>query len=232
MKKRNCLVVDDQLRGIQGILEKTKRIALNNHIEIHFEELNPTDDRFYKKDTESGIYNVDETELRSFIENEYRKNFDLIVTDFAMTSDFTGIEFITLFRKINTNAKFIIYSGRPEQIAKHLFGNQEIDKVSINKIDSLLKANILRILDKNDSLDSVIIELLKKQSLDNIFENKLLETQADLVFKSIYPKFKDKKVSEIVRILQTDETQSEAFKNELVDQLVDYMIELNKDDEE
>ncbi|WP_282126177.1 hypothetical protein [Marinifilum flexuosum] len=229
MKRRNCLIVDDKLKEISEILDKTKRIAGKNSIDITFSELNPLHDKFYKKNGDDQ-YVIDQNEIISFIKDEVSKrNFDLIITDYEMHEDFSGLDIIKLYRSyINSNSKFIIYSGNPNKIANEIL--QKIENEQIKAIDSLLKAQILRILDKNDNLDNVILEILNKQPLESVITNKLTETEPDLTFKSCYPSLKGRKMSEIAEIIKRSDEEAENFKVELVDQFVDYMLELNKDE--
>lgn len=228
MRDKVCLIIDDNLSRVESTLENVVQYGLKNGIEIKFIRFNPTRREFQSNEDGSIL----KDDLKAFLhKNVLKGKIDLIACDYQLDKSLTGIDIVKIIRE-RRKTNIFLYSGRIEKIVTDILNKNKEEnntKTVLESISTLVEKGICDFVENDlNKLEQALIRHIKKpNSLDDLFENKLSENHEDLVFKSIYPNFKDKKISEILAIISSNDDSSENFKVELVSQLVDFMVRLN-----
>lgn len=229
MINRICLIIDDDLSRINSTIDNVKAFGSDNNMDISFIPFNPTDREFSSPLDGS----IDKDKIKIFLhEKLLKQKIDLIACDYQLEKSFTGLDIVNIIRE-KRKTKLIIYSGKIDKIVADLLEANKEDndnKTILKSIRILITKGISDFIENDiNKLEQALIKYIQiEPNLEEIFENTLSNTHQELIFKSTYPNFKNKTVSEIIKIISNDSLQSEEFKSELVEQLIDFMVELNK----
>lgn len=121
------------------------------------------------------------------------------------------------FRK----AKFCLYSAEQDKVV-NLFDTPE-------KVKALIKLRIDDFIDR-DRIPEELIQIFTKDNDVFSFQEhiiKYLYKFPDLKFNSVYPKFKDKTLSEIANEIDKDLPNGIAFQKALTELTIAHLIDLN-----
>ena len=225
MKECNVILIDDRpsfftSATINNILS---RALEHHHLRINLLPLNPKDEKFVD---EQGII-VPELIIKELDTPNYLKQLiHLIACDYDYGRDKTnGFEIIRFIRNtLNSKKKIILYSSNIENVIdKIIEGNRpEI----VGRIVDLVSSNISAFCQRDSHLEEAIIKYLNEEiqfSTDKAFEQELFKYK-DYKFKSTYDKFENKTLGEIAEIISRNKHEGELLKQELIEQVVAYMI--------
>jgi hypothetical protein len=228
MSDKVCLIIDDKLARVESTIENVVLYGEKNGFKIEFIKFDPTD-RPFQSEVDGSI---SKEKLKQYMHDDLLKQkIDLVACDYQFDDPISGLDIVSFIREIR-NIPIFMYSGRIDKIVTDLLEtNKEEDdnKTIIKSINILINKGILDFIENDmTKLEQALIKHIQKEpSFDYIFENTLSSSHNDLVFKSIYPKFKDMTIRDILLILRKDSVQAEDFKIEIASQLIDFMVKLN-----
>jgi hypothetical protein len=192
------------------------------------------DDSFKRRDEISGNVILDKGKIQSYInEHLINENFDIVASDFDFKDpQLDGLELLKWIKNESNSkkhrlrrAKYCLYSSEQDKVVR------KID--TPGKVKSLIKIKIDEFIDREripEELKNMILAPKKAYKYkDGLI--KFLEKYPDLVFNSVYPKFKGKKLSEIAIEIDKDSPNGIKFQEELINLTITHLIELNKFDD-
>jgi hypothetical protein len=230
--ERVCLLIDneDQTSSMEKIVREGNKQGLKiNCLQFNVGGTERDDLLTDGKIDIQKVIDVFKTEFR-------RDKFHLIAFDWQLDDEsINGVELIRLFdsKEIRKNTKKLLYSGvLKEEIQSLLekYAKKEVDfKYAWNQINTLIRINIIDFVDRSE-YEKAIVDIISKTDdpIDSIFEKKLRE-YPDLVFQNTYPMFEGKKLSELADLIETDVPKGSKFKNELIEQVVAYLLQMNNE---
>jgi hypothetical protein len=224
---KRLLYIDDNKIDSQ-IDNLRKKLKSTGH------ELNETflhiNDDFKIRDSATGKIILDKEKIKSFInQNLMNENFDIIASDYDFKDEnFDGFELLKWVKNESNSkkhrlrrAKFCLYSSEQDKVASK-FSTPE-------QVKTLIKLKFDDFLDRSRIPDE-ISKLLIAPEQTYFFKEQIilyLEKYGDETFKSVYPKFKGKKLSEIAHEIDKDLPNGIEFQKCLAELTVAHLIELN-----
>jgi len=230
MMNKNCIIIDNEDQS--EIIEKLVRDGKAKGITIDCEQFN-VGSTFENELLTDGVIDINK------VVNEYKKRFknqtfQLAAFDWDLSDPKTdGIELMRQFthHKIFKNTPKLLYSGLLEdklssKIEEYKKGDLS-KKDLLDRIKTLINADIKGFVGR-ENYDRDIIGILEgtDETLDLIIEeelNKLPELRFSNKF--INEKFKGKTFYEIATILEENDLLRNAFKKEIIQQVVAYLSE-------
>lgn len=150
----------------------------------------------------------------------YSANLETVIADILLGNFAEQVE--RIMSLVNANIPENLEAGIKEVLAGDLKGQ-------IHRIRNLTHANISALKDK-DSYKSSIITALEQESFSMETElDSLLNNYRDWTFRSVFPPFSDKKVSEIAEEIDSGSPKGISFQKALLENAVAHMLELNKE---
>lgn len=230
MNDKNVLFIEDgditeQVDRLRGVLQK-QGITLVETI------LNLSDSKYRKvhpDDTRKTILNIDE--IKGALRNDYmNKRFDYVLCDFDFADDkLDGFELIKWLKNVVDNekqklriAKFSLYSSEPDKFLKKHMTEEDISALIKLKLNDFYSRTKIAVDFGSDVLNSSNEMNLKEKLILELVKHK------EMKFQSIYPKFKDKTLEEIVAEIEKDSYHGNAFQEAIIELTVAHLIDLNK----
>lgn len=232
MIEKTCLIIDDEAAYQKRVFEASVASNLRlKGIKVNLILVDTTD-----KDLQTDE-KIDLEKINSYIENEIRNlKLDVVACDYELSSkDVNGIDVIKKIRALRPKTKIFLYSGKYEKVIGDILkemqkGDAQSIRSSINAIKNIYSSRIEEFLERND-YPAKLVGVLKNNddSIDDIFVKKIRE-YSELKFKSCYPIFEGKTLSEIAEEIEKETHSSKQFLEELVEQTVAYLIKSNRDE--
>lgn len=225
MKECNVILIDDRTAFFNSATIKNilRRAAENHHLQINLLPLNPKEEKFVDGE---GIIIPDLVVKELDTPKYLKQSIQLIACDYDFGGDKTnGFEVIRLIRNtLESRKKIILYSSNLDNVIdKILDGERE---GIIERIIDLVSSNIAAFCKRDEHLEEAIIKHLKDEtqfSTDKAFESALYKYK-DYKFKNSYAKFENKTLGEVAELISKQKHEGEALKQELIDQVIAYMI--------
>jgi CheY-like chemotaxis protein len=227
MSVKRLLYIDDNKieSQIENLRKKLKR--LGHELDETFLHLN---DDFRIKEEGSGKIILNKAKIQAHItENYINENFDIIASDYDFKD--SNLDGFTLLKWIKNEsdskkyrlrrARFCLYSAEQDKVAKEFNTPEQVKKLIKLKIDDFIDRS---------RIPEEITQLLIAPQKSYYFKEHIvgyLEKHGDKVFKSAYPKFKGKTLSEIANEIDKDLPNGIEFQKCLVELTVAHLVELN-----
>ncbi|MEO9502822.1 MAG: hypothetical protein ABJN73_12305 [Nonlabens ulvanivorans] len=234
MSIKKVLFIDDG--PIEQITTKLRKNLHSRGYTLDEEVINLNLPQFKKANpNESGKYIIDFDAVKQvIIETHSKEPYDSIACDYHYANDpLDGFTILKWIKNESQNkkyrirrAKFVLYSSEGDKFAKKTNSVDDISKLIRIKFDDFLK---------RERLADDLASLLLKQSTRFDFNTMLiqeLEKYPDFVFKSVYPKFKGKKLEDIVVEIDKELPNGLDFQQNIAELTIAHLIELNKIEEE
>ena len=228
MSVKKILYIDDNNMEIQINKLRTKLKRKNGHeLKEKFLHLN---DSFKTRDKETGETILDKSKIHNHI-NEYymNENFDIVALDYDFKDKkIDGFELLKWIKNESNSkkyklrrAKFCLYSAQQDKVAKKFDTPEQVKK--------LIKLKIYDFIDRTHMADEIYKALVAPQKSYDFRSHLImyLEKFGDEKFKSTYPKFKDKTLSEISHEIDKDLPNGIQFQEYLVELTIAHLINLN-----
>lgn len=227
MNTKTCLIIDDEDQrgvfktGIQDVLYREGYCV--NLIFIHTVCPQVLDEN----------QDIDTKKLTNYIKSKIDgKPIDIIVTDFNLSDkNINGLDVIEIIRKDRTKTPIVLYSGNREDVIKYTVckdGKLKSSNELIRSVKRLMLHNISEFTDRTTYTDKVNILLKKKEnSTQQVLLRKLREFSKE-EFKICYPELGGKKFEYIASEIERDSLQGQKFQAELIEQILSYMLDINK----
>ena len=227
MSVKRLLYIDDNKIDSQIDNLRTKLKKQGYELKETFLHLN---EGFMTKDAQTDETILDKGKIQAFInENYMNENFDIVASDYDFKDkSIDGFELLKWIKNESNSkkhklrrAKFCLYSAEQDKVAKEFSTPEQVKK--------LIKLRIDDFIDRTRIPDEITQILLAPQK-SYYFKNHIinyLEKFGDEKFKSVFPKFKDKTLSEIAHEIDKDLPNGIEFQEYLVELTVAHLIELN-----
>lgn len=227
MSTKRLLYIDDNKIDSQIDNLRKKLKNLGHELNETFLHLN---DNFKIKDEVSGKTILDKRKIQShIIKNYVNENYDIIASDYDFKDiNLDGFELLKWIKNESNSqkyrirrAKFCLYSAEQDKVAKKFDTPEQVKKLIKLKIDDFI--------DRTRIPDEIAQLLIAPQKTYYFKEHLInyLEKYGDEIFKSVYPKFKGKKLSEIANEIDKDLPNGIEFQKYLVELTVAHLVELN-----
>ncbi|MDI1256938.1 MAG: hypothetical protein PSV16_12650 [Flavobacterium sp.] len=224
--KRLLYIDDNKLDSqIDNLRKKLKRLGFN--LDETFLHLN---DDFKTKDQKTGHTILDKPKIQAYItENLVNENYDIVASDYDFKdANLDGFELLKWIKNECTSkkhrlrrARFCLYSAEQDKVAKSFSTPEQVKKLIKLKIDDFIDRT--RIPDE-------LTQLFTAQQKSYYFKEHLvnyLEKHGNEKFKSVYPKFKGKALSEIANEIDKDLPNGIEFQRCLLELTLAHLIDLN-----
>jgi hypothetical protein len=232
MIEKYCLIIDDEAAYQKRVFETSVANSLRlKGINVNLILVDTTD-----KDLQTDE-KIDLEKLKNYIEDKIKNlKLDVVACDYELSSkDVNGVDVIKEIRALRPKTKIFLYSGKYEKVIGNVLkemqkgGTQSISS-SIKAIKNIYSSKIEEFLERNDYPARLVGVLQNSNdSIDDIFIKKIRE-YSELKFKSCYPIFEGKSLSEIAEEIEKETHSSQKFLEELVEQTVAYLIKTNQDE--
>ena len=228
MSVTRLLYIDDNRidSQIENLRKKLKRAGFD--LDETF--LNLNDEKFKKRDENQKVI-LDLVKIKEYIiENYSQENFDIVASDYDYSDEkLDGYQLLSWIKNQSKSqkyrlrfAQFCLYSAEQDKVVEKLNSPDKIKKLVKLKIDDFIDRN-----DLANDLFSLFIKPKEKYSYSKHLID-YLEKYPDLIFNSVYPKFKGKSLSEIAHEIEKDLPNGIDFQKNLVELTIAHLIELNK----
>lgn len=236
-----CLIIDNDDQQDQiDLLEKKSR---EQGFPITCYYFKPDKRECLKLEEINGVpeYIIDIDLLKNELEKEYKgKHIDLIASDYLLEDKF--IDGLVLLQRLKDqwrgqNVPTLIYSSDSKMIKQKL--QQEVKNVveDINQLSDFLDNYYDNHPNETSSKGAAgeipyiddIIAFLKKQRNKTSLNYKLiqkLEQDPEKKFDNIFPRFSDKTLGQLSKMLKKNIEECDAFEDEFLDRCVDHFIYL------
>lgn len=239
--KTYCLVIDDNNQKDYFEMNIHK-VLLKNHIDlipIYIE----TKDRSYMKKDHLGF---DKSLIvKDCLKTLSEHNFSIVVSDYQIVTDkddFNGLDVLNAISEKYPHLHMILYSGAQignaiKRVINDLSNTipEHQEKMSeqqiIDAINQLKKTSCINELIMGKGYAETVIKYMRCSSLplQQKFISQLKDEYGDMVFKSCYPPFNGWKLKDIAEQIENRTPQGGDFQQALVEQVISYLIEINKD---
>ena len=236
--KTYCLIIDYDEQE-QYFENNVRRVLRKNQIDLIPIFINPTERKYIKED-HSGC----DKELieQACIDSIKKNNCSIVISDYQIVTDdsFTGLDILNILGEKFNHLYKILYSGA------HI-------KKAIKKVTEALSETVSLTHISEEQIEYAIDLLHKKSNIDDMVQGKeyaekvvkyfrsspiILQQQLlyqlkveypDMKFKSCYPVFKGANLKEIGEHIENKTYQGCDFQQSLIEQVVAYLIDVNKD---
>lgn len=227
MSAKRLLYIDDN--KIDSQIENLRKKLKNFGYELDETFLHLNDD-FMIKDEETGKIKLDKAKIHTHIQDNYvNENFDIVASDYDFKDTYLdGFELLKWIKNESESkkyrlrrAKFCLYSAEQDKVAKTFSTPEQVKKLIKLKIDDFI--------DRTNIPEEITKLFVAPQKTYYFKEHVVnyLEKYGDEVFKSVYPKFKGKTLSEIANEIDKDLPNGIEFQKSLVELTLSHLIELN-----
>ncbi len=232
---RTVLIIDDENqeeifdRDIQG---KLKREGIE--VNLVFIDMSSSDVR-----NEDSTINIDSFEDK-FTSDIEGKHIDIIACDYNFSDKSevpkNGVDVIDVIRRHRKSTPIVLYSGNYNQIISEIFtdykNNVRDQNETVKRLTKIYNNHISKFVTRTEYHNE--INRILKSPPQNVEQMILKELTAygDYEFESAYPKFSGKKLQEIANEIDKNTHGGKEFLDEIVQQVVGYMINVNSKKEE
>lgn len=225
---KTCVIIDDNDQN--GIFDSFIRSKLKREgYSVDGIIINPSKIEYQDDELCIDIKKV-ETKLTSEFDN---RRIDVVATDFDLSDDgVDGLTIAKLVRKLRPKVPIIIYSGQLDKVIERVLGDYKTKNSEelIQAIRELIKLDIRDFLGRENYADKVNQILQEKNTDVSLILSKRLREFSDMTFKSCYPKFQDKLLEYIANEIDKQTYSGLKFQEELIEQVVSYLIKTNEDE--
>jgi hypothetical protein len=229
MSKMTVLFIDDD--DITEIIGRLDRSLKKNGITI-VPSILQIGDQFKVPGGENNESHVlDFSKIKEELTSKYlNERYDLVACDFNfLDKGVNGFKLIKWLINVSRsekkrirNAKFVLYSSEKGKALEAAFSEDDMSDLVRLKLEDFIDrtkvsedvANILFNSGKEINLTQKLIQEMDKHR--------------QLKFRSTYPKFVDKTLSEIIHEIENETHHGVAFQHNLIELAVAHMIDLNK----
>lgn len=232
MSVKLLLYIDDN--KIDSQIEKLRRKLRSQGFELK-ETFLHLDDRFKVRDKTTKKIILSKTKIQEYLTTYLLDtNFDIVASDYDFNDEqLDGFELLRWIKNESNSkkhrirrAKFCLYSAEQDKIAKSFNTPEQVKKLIKLKIDDFIDREKM-----TEEITQMFISTQKSYYFKEHLVN-YLEKHGDKVFKSVYPKFKGKKLEDIAHEIDKDLPNGIEFQRSLVELTVAHLIDLNKSTEE
>ncbi|WP_299523367.1 hypothetical protein [Winogradskyella sp.] len=229
MSVKKVLLIDDG--PIKEIVDKLRKnlqrrgVTLDEHlINLNlpdFKQKNPADPEKFILD-----FNAIKKAIN---EDHFSEPYDLVACDYHYAND--PLDGFTILKWIKNEShskrhrirrsKFVLYSSEGDKFAKKTNSIDDLSKLIRIKFDDFLK---------RENLADDLALLLLKEGMKFDFNSMLvkeLEKYPEFVFKSVYPKFKGKRLEQIAMEIDKELPNGIEFQKNIAELTIAHLIELN-----
>lgn len=227
MTKMHALFIDDD--DISSIIGRLTRRLGKNGITLISDVFDLKNYKVQSVQDEKRFV-LDEKKIKQDLTAQHlNKRYDLVACDFNFLDEkLNGFKLIKWAKNQSNgqkykirNAKFVLYSSEKDKSVNAVF--------SENDVGDLVRLKLEDFLDR-DRVSEEAANILFKAGRESTLEQKLiseLNKFGNFEFKSVYPKFKGKKIAEIVVEIEKETHHGVGFRDNLIELSVAHMIELN-----
>tara|TARA_R110000744_G_scaffold168229_1_gene285855 strand:- start:1040 stop:1735 length:696 start_codon:yes stop_codon:yes gene_type:complete len=228
MSVTRLLYIDDN--RIDSQIENLRKKLKRSGFDLDETFLNLNDEKFKKRDENQKVI-LDQKIIKEYISKNYsQENFDIVASDYDYSDEnLDGYQLLSWIKNQSKSqkyrlrfAQFCLYSAEQDKVVEKLNSPDQIKKLVKLKIDDFIDRNNLA----ND-LFSLFIKPKEKYSYSKHLID-YLEKYPDLIFNSVYPKFKGKSLSEIAHEIDKDLPNGIDFQKNLVELTIAHLVNLNK----
>jgi hypothetical protein len=232
MTDKFCIIIDDEPQD--EVVENLKDDARQIGIQLHCYQLNPQEEGFQKnagtEDAPHFVIDIEKITAALRTPDYRRVKVDIIACDYHLEDDVVnGYEIIRKLRNhLHYRKAIILYSGNLETVIREILREENL-REKIDRIKALARANIFEFNDKNDYRQSIITALRRNEFSLEFELELLLQKYSEWTFKSVYPAFSGRTISEILDEIEAGSAQGQEFQKALLANAVAHMINLNRD---
>lgn len=229
MNEVNVLFIDDD--DITEIIGRLERNLKKAGITLLHEVLNLKQDRFkMASEDEKDTFILNFPAIKEELKQKFFKTrFDLIACDFNfLDKKLNGFKLVKWLKNVSKNekhpirhAKFVLYSSEK--------GKALTDTFSEDDMGDLIRLKLEDFIDRTKVSEDVANILLNAGKEINLTLKLIQEMDKykDLKFRSVYPKFIDKTLAEVIHEIEQDSVHGIGFQETLIELAISHMIELN-----
>jgi len=226
MKIKKLLYIDDN--KIDAQIENLRKKLKRQGYELNETFLNLGNERFKMRDKGKTILDI--PAIRKYLHsNLLNESFDIVASDYDYSDDYLdGYSLLKWIMNVSRSeklrvrrAKFCLYSAQQDKLVAHLDSPSKVKELVKLKIDDFIN---------RDNLSQDLTTILVGKKENYVFNKHImeyLEKFPEYKFKSTYPKFKGKQLSEIANEIDKDSPNGIAFQKSLVELTIAHLIELN-----
>ncbi|KAA1242902.1 hypothetical protein [Aquimarina sp. RZ0] len=231
MSVKRVLFIDDG--SIDEIVERLRRNLKRRGFTLIKSMIDLNQPKFKKK---SGVGSKETLDFQAIkdelIESYANEPLDLIACDYHYANDeLDGYKILGWLKNESRSkkhrirrAKFCLYSSEGDKLAKKTNSIEDLSKLIRHRFDDFLKRENLA----ND-LSGILLKEEEKFDFSKALDNELSKFP-DFKFKSVYPKFEGKEISEIIQEMTKETHHGIKFQQNLVELTIAHFIELNKEE--
>lgn len=230
--EKQCLLIDNEKQSTSR--EKIIRLAKSRGLKVFVEEFNVGNPEL-KEVLEDGKIAI--PKVLDHFKKKFRKyHFDLIAFDWSLDDEnVDGVELIRQFQSQNLLKKSnaILYSGELTEAVKSYFdaykNNTSTFSVNWKKIKTLIDTPIMGFFDRlnyEEKIVETLQNLNKTLDVEHYLVRKLKEN-SELIFNNISPAFEGKTFGQIAEIIESENSQSQKFTQDLIDQSLAFLLKIN-----
>lgn len=223
------LFIDDD--DITEIIGRLARSLKKNGITIVPTVLQIGDKFKIQGNNNDGTHVLDFSKIKEEITaNHLDVSFDLVACDFNFSDDnVNGFKLIKWLINVSKSqkkrirkAKFVLYSSEKGKALQEAFSEDDMS--------DLVRLKLEDFIDRTKVSEDVANMLLNSGKEINLTQKLIQEMDkyGTLKFRSAYPKFIDKTLSEIITEIENDTHHGIAFQHNLIELAVAHMIDLNQ----
>jgi len=221
------LYIDDN--KINSQIESLRKKLKRQGIELKETFLNLGLEEFKKRNENNKVV-LDYEKIKRYItDNFFNENFDIVISDYDFKDEkIDGYKLISWIKNVSSSqktrirrAKFCLYSAQQDKVVQFFSTPEEIKKLVKLKIDDFIKRENLP-----EELNTIIT---RDNNHFNFSETLIsfLNKYPEYEFNSVYPKFKGKKLSDILIEVEKELPNGIKFQKELIDLTIAHLIDLN-----
>lgn len=232
MVEKNCLLIDDEIGPQKRIFASSVALPLKRDgIHVNLIPIDTTEKELQSEER------IDIKKLKEYIEERIKTlKIDVVACDYELASDsINGIEVVKIIRELRKKVPIFLYSGKYQKIITDIltkFDKEDPESLGIctHHIRQIYNSNIKDFLERND-YPSTLVGFFRNQEVtkEDVLVEKLRE-YPELPFRSCFPRFDGKILSEIADEVEKETKKGQDFIEELTEQTVAYMIKINQDE--
>lgn len=221
MERKHLILVDEQSQT-----DRLKRISENlkkNGIELVYEEINPND---YFNRLKSWDLKFDKNALKKkLLSIRFLSHLDIFATDYNLLDDeLKGIDLIAMLYELlpHYNKKIIMYSAQIEDVIDNIITKRTDGFKQQITMLKLLAQNEINYLSSDGEFENKIKQLIIKEP-DLTIDSRLADSLCALDnenFKCIIPEYKDRRISEIGKMLLTKGEEAIALRRSITEYIM------------
>lgn len=228
---KQILVIDDDDQ--KNVIDELVREAEKKGINLMYQQFNVGSPNEPSLLTDGKI---DVDKVKSSYKERFKKKglvFDLIVCDWNLSDEL--IDGAELLRRLDTecfNHKTprILYSSLlheklREQLDKYYQGDAAIKDAVVKYLASLINANYLAFVQREELKGTVLAHLRDSENLDFILEDTLLRYSDSVMAVGHGHNLEGRTFADVAKLIQTNDEVSYDFKRDIIQEVIHYLTE-------